>query len=226
LKQDYTHLYQVLGYCFQREDYLTIALTHRSAGTPNNERLEFLGDALLGYIIAKFLFDRFPVASEGELTRLRASLVKKDTLAEIAQQLELGQYLYFGGGELKSGGWRRSSILADALEAIIGAICLDSGMTICKEVVLRLFQERLSMLSPQRVIKDPKTRLQEYLQAKQQPLPEYRILAIEGAPHAQHFEVECVVPGLRQSALGEGNSRRRAEQAAAERALLYLNYDE
>lgn len=224
MSPDYFLLTQALAYSFQEEHYLTTALTHRSAGMPNNERLEFLGDALLSSIVAEALFERFPSAREGELTRLRANLVKRETLAQIAQRLELGKYLRLGGGELKSGGGRRASILADALEAIIGATYLDGGMRACQELVLRLWKEPLNNLSLDK-IKDPKTRLQEYLQANQQPLPAYRVLAIGGAPHAQHFEVECVVPGLPQPTYGSGESRRRAEQSAAASALSVLNVD-
>ncbi len=225
MKLDYIHLYQTLTYPFRQEDYLTTALTHRSAGSPNNERLEFLGDALLSCIIAEALFERFPDAREGELTRLRANLVKGETLAQIAQQLGLGQYLRLGGGELKSGGGRRASILADALEAIIGAIYLDSDLNTCQRVVLHLWQNYLNNLSLKKICKDPKTRLQEYLQAKQKPLPTYRVLTIDGAPHDQHFEVECIVPGLPKPTHGSGESRRRAEQSAAALALDRLNVD-
>lgn len=223
MKPDYLSLYQDLGYSFKREELLTIALTHRSAGSPNNERMEFLGDALLNYVVAEALFERFPIASEGELTRSRATLVKGETLAEIAQRLNLGQYLFLGGGELKSGGWRRASILADALEAIVGAIYLDADMPSCKQVVLQLLRERLESMSPQKVVKDPKTQLQEYLQAKQQALPQYRVLAVNGAPHAQHFEVECIISELSMPTHGKGESRRRAEQEAAAQALFLIH---
>lgn len=226
MKAIYSQLYRALTYPFQQENYLVTALTHRSAGTPNNERLEFLGDALLSCIIAQALFERFPNAREGELTRLRANLVKGDTLAQIAQHLELSNYLRLGGGELKTGGGQRTSILADALEAIIGAIYLDSDIKNCQRVVLHLWQDYLQSMSPQKICKDPKTRLQEYLQAKQQDLPIYRVLTIDGAPHAQHFEVECTVPGLTKPKFyGSGENRRRAEQSAAASALTYLNVD-
>lgn len=224
MKSDYTRLCQALAYRFKQEHYLITALTHRSAGTPNNERLEFLGDALLSCIIAEELFERFPDAREGELTRFRANLVKRDTLVKIAQQLELGKYIRLGGGELKTGGEQRASILADAVEAILGAIYLDSSMKTCQSVVLQLWQKHLNKLSP-RKIKDPKTRLQEYLQAQQQALPAYRVLAIGGTPHAQLFEVECIVSGLAQPTYGSGESRRRAEQSAAAKALRILNVE-
>ena len=226
MKVTYSQLYRALTYPFQQENYLVTALTHRSAGTPNNERLEFLGDALLSCIIAQALFERFPSAREGELTRLRANLVKGDTLAQIAQQLELSNYLRLGGGELKTGGGQRTSILADALEAIIGAVYLDSDIKNCQQVVLHLWQDYLQSMSPQKICKDPKTRLQEYLQAKQQELPIYSVLTIDGAPHAQHFEVECTVPGLTKPKFyGSGENRRRAEQSAAAAALKYLNVE-
>ena len=224
MKPNYTPLKQALAYSFKQESYLTTALTHRSAGTPNNERLEFLGDALLSTIIADTLFKRFPNASEGELTRFRANLVKRDTLVKIAKTIELGQYLRLGGGELKTGGEQRASILADAVEAILGAVYLDSSMSTCQSVILRLWQKPLNNLSIQK-IKDPKTRLQEYLQAKQQALPTYRVLAINGTPHAQQFEVECVIPVLPQPTYGNGENRRRAEQSSAAKALSLLNVE-
>ncbi len=214
-------LCQALHYQFTDAELLYTALTHRSASSSNNERLEFLGDALLSYVVAEDLFQRFPKAKEGDLTRLRAGLVRGDTLAEIAKHLDLGALLTLGGGELKSGGWRRKSILADALEAIIGAVYLDGGMAACKTVILTLLNERLQQLSLNSLQKDPKTLLQEYLQARQQELPEYRVLTVEGDPHEQHFEVECKVNGL-ATTWGTGNSRRYAEQMAAAKALDLL----
>ncbi|MCK5521765.1 MAG: ribonuclease III [Thiomargarita sp.] len=224
MNQEHKPLCQALAYRFKQEDYLITALTHRSAGIQNNERLEFLGDALLSSIMAEALFKRLPEAREGELTRRRANLVKRDTLVQIAQQLELGKYLRLGGGELKTGGEMRASILADTVEAIIGAIYLDSSMKTCQSVVLQLWDKRLNNLS-QRKIKDPKSRLQEYLQGKQQPLPTYRVLAINGTAHAQHFKVECIITGLYQPTYGSGESRRRAEQSAAADALRVLNVE-
>jgi len=220
-EKDFSVLCQALNYQFTNLELLQTALTHRSASSYNNERLEFLGDALLSFIIAEDLFQRFPNAREGDLTRFRSGLVKGDTLAEIAKQLEIGSLLILGGGELKSGGWRRKSILADSVEAIIGAVYLDGGMDACKPFVLQLFQERLAQLSLKKVQKDPKTLLQEYLQARQQKLPEYRVLSVEGDPHEQHFEVECLVSGL-QPTEGNGSNRRYAEQMAASKALDLL----
>lgn len=190
-------------------------------GELNNERLEFLGDAVLSFVIGASLFHKFPKASEGQLTRLRSNLVKGETLAEIASQLELGQYLRLGTGELRSGGWRRNSTLADALEAIVGAIYLDSDLETCQSVVLAWFAARIDSLSIAGLEKDPKTRLQEYLQACQQPLPEYQIISTLGPAHKQKFEVLCQVTGL-EHIIGSGDSRRKAEQEAAAKALKLL----
>lgn len=206
-----------LGYAFHRPEGLEEALTHRSASAHNNERLEFLGDALLNLIVAEYLFQHYPKASEGELSRLRASLVKGETLADLARELKLGDWLRMGPGELKSGGYRRESILSDTLEAIIGAVYLDGGFGACRDLVLHLYQNWLARLSSASELKDPKTRLQEYLQARQRPLPVYNVLEIRGEPHTQSFTVECVVVELRTIAIG--NSRRKAEQEAA-RLLL------
>ncbi len=215
-------LCQALNYQFSDLALLRTALTHRSADSQNNERLEFLGDALLSLIIAEDLFQRFPYAREGELTRMRSGLVKGDTLADIARQLKLGGLLTLGGGELKSGGWRRSSILADAVEAIIGATYLDGGSKACKALILHLFDSRLQALSLKTVQKDPKTLLQEYLQARRQSLPEYCVLNVSGEAHEQYFEVECRVADLIPPTEGNGNSRRYAEQMAASKALDLL----
>ncbi|MCP5160002.1 MAG: ribonuclease III [Gammaproteobacteria bacterium] len=202
-----------LDYRFQTPERLEDALTHRSASARNNERLEFLGDALLNLIVAEYLFQRYPKASEGELSRLRASLVKGETLADLARELKLGDWLRLGPGELKSGGYRRESILSDALEAVIGAIYLDSDFSTCRNWVLHLYRDWLTRLSSANELKDPKTRLQEHLQADQRPLPTYNVLEIRGEPHAQSFIVECVVTGLRTTAIG--SSRRKAEQESA-----------
>jgi ribonuclease-3 len=222
LKPNYASLCRTINHTFKQETFLITALTHRSAGVPNNERLEFLGDALLGYIVAENLFQRFSEADEGELSRLRANLVNAETLAEIARSLGLGDYLHLGSGELKSGGNQRTSILADALEALIGAVYLDADIKACKTMVLKLFQVRLETVSPETLSKDPKTRLQEYLQANQKPLPIYQILTVEGMPPTQQFTIECIIEGLAEPIQGTGDSRRRAEQAAAEHALELL----
>ncbi len=211
-----------LGYAFQQPQGLEEALTHRSASARNNERLEFLGDALLSLIIAEYLFQQYPKASEGELSRLRASLVKGETLAELARELKLGDWLRMGPGELKSGGYRRDSILSDTLEAIIGAVYLDGGFTACRDTVLHLYRDWLAGLSRASELKDPKTRLQEYLQAHQRSLPAYNVLETRGEPHEQSFTVECLVADLRTTATG--NSRRKAEQEAA-RLLLEQIHD-
>lgn len=213
---------QTLGYRFRDRALLIEALTHRSAGSRNNERLEFLGDALLGFVIAEALYGRFPQADEGQLTRLRAGLVNKETLARIARELSLGEWLRLGEGELKSGGFRRDSILANALEALIGAIFLDGGMEACRDRVQAIFSTALAAVSPDAAEKDPKTRLQEFLQARHLPLPVYRTVSMEGEPHECTFTVECNSPGLASPALGSGHSRRRAEQEAAARALTAL----
>lgn len=211
-----------LGYVFTQEALLTQALTHRSASSRHNERLEFLGDALLGQIISAQLYHRFPDASEGEMSRMRSSLVKEKTLAELATDLQLGDILHLGSGELKSGGFRRESILADALEAIIGAIYLDAGFPVCEQVVQQLFAERLNQLPETGTDKDAKTRLQEALQGARLPLPQYDLLATYGEAHAQTFHVRCTLHDGRV-AEGRGSSRRRAEQQAAEQLLQPLS---
>lgn len=214
-----------LGYQFANEALRDQALTHRSASSKHNERLEFLGDALLGQIISAQLFHRFPDASEGEMSRMRSSLVKEKTLAELAAELQLGDVLHLGSGELKSGGFRRESILADALEAIIGAIYLDAGFPACEQAVLRLFAERLNQLPETGSDKDAKTRLQEWLQGARLPLPQYELLATYGEAHAQTFQVRCTLHDGR-IAEGRGSSRRRAEQQAAEQLLQQLSEQE
>ncbi|MFN2308763.1 MAG: ribonuclease III [Gammaproteobacteria bacterium] len=212
-----------LDYRFQDPALLASALTHRSAGGANNERLEFLGDALLGLVIAEVLYRRYPEASEGELSRLRASLVRKQTLAELARDLDLGDYLHLGPGELKTGGHSRDSILADALEALFGAAYLDSGFDAGGAMIRALYAERLAQLPAKAVaVKDPKTRLQEHLQGQRLERPEYAVVQISGDDHAQVFEVECRVPGHARSVRGQGSSRRYAEQEAAQRMLEAL----
>ena len=199
------------------------ALRHRSAGAPHNERLEFLGDALVNLVVAEALYARFPTADEGGLTRARAELVRESALARIARELDLGPLLRLGPGEMKTGGHRRDSILADAVEALVAAIYLDTGFEGCRAVVMPWFEPLLDALPPPHQLgKDAKTRLQEWLQGRQKPLPAYALLAEEGEDHARRFRVECVLadPPLRTE--GEGGSRRGAEQAAAEAALARL----
>ncbi|MCC7412813.1 MAG: ribonuclease III [Gammaproteobacteria bacterium] len=212
-----------IGYRFRDPALLATALTHRSAGRPHNERLEFLGDSLLGLIVAEALFRRFPRADEGQLTRSRATLVRRETLASVARDLDLGESLHLGEGERKSGGWRRDSTLANALEAIVGAVYLDGGLERCREVVLDMLGDRLMETSPEGPAKDAKTRLQEYLQARGLPPPSYDTVAVEGEPHAQQFTVSCHAPDIDlPPVLARGSSRRRAEQAAAARLLEQL----
>lgn len=213
---------EALPYRFARPELLGEALTHRSAGPRNNERLEFLGDAVLNFLIADALFRRAPDADEGGLSRLRANLVRRETLAEIAAELRLGESLVLGPGELKSGGFRRQSILADALEAVVGAVYLDGGFGACEALVDRLFRERLDSLPSTDSLKDSKTRLQEYLQARQAPLPNYRLVSQEGEPHRRVFRVACEIEGVTGPVEATGRSRRAAEQEAARRALKAL----
>lgn len=219
-------LERLTGYRFQDQSLLRQALTHRSHSGLNNERLEFLGDGVLNFIVAHQLFQRFPKLSEGDLSRLRAQLVKESTLSEIARALALGEHLRLGEGELKSGGWRRPSLQADALEAVLGAIYLDGGFAAAEAVVVHLFASRLAQLDPKSIGKDPKSQLQEYLQGRHIELPEYRIIATEGEAHCQLFRVECHVAGLDISTRGEGTSRRAAEQQAAEAAYHQIRHEQ
>lgn len=210
-------------YRFSRQDLLTQALTHRSAGAPHNERLEFLGDALVNLIVAEALYQYWPHADEGALTRARAELVRESALAPIARQLELGSKLILGPGEMKSGGHRRDSILADALEALVAAIYLDADFETCRSVVLPWFTPAMEALPPpHKVGKDAKTRLQEWLQGKQKPLPVYALLSESGDDHAKTFHITCTLQLPPLVTEGQGNSRRAAEQAAAEAALQNL----
>lgn len=211
-----------LGHRFGSAELLRQALTHRSHSSPNNERLEFLGDAVLNCVVASLLYQRFTSLREGDLSRQRANLVRQEALAQVAQGLALGDHLRLGEGELKSGGFRRPSILADALEAVIGAIYLDAGFDAARMVIERLLQPLLEQLDPRDSGKDPKTALQELLQAQRQPLPQYALLSTRGEAHAQEFEIECAIPSLSVRALGGGGSRRAAEQAAAREALRLL----
>lgn len=222
MKRSYDRLCQRLGYRFSREEMLRTALTHRSYGSPNNERLEFLGDAVLSLVISENLYLKFPRQDEGALSRLRANLVNGGTLAAKARELDLGSELLMGPGELKSGGFRRDSILAGAMEALIGAVYLEAGHDAARSLVLAVFNEEIEALSPDHALKDPKTRLQEYLQARHLPLPDYQVSSIEGHDHAQIFRVECRVAGVAGALSGEGSSRRKAEQEAAEKALQLL----
>jgi ribonuclease-3 len=212
-----------LGHRFADPGLLELALTHRSCGSRNNERLEFLGDSILNHIIAEALYQRFEAAREGQLSRMRAAMVKGDTLAEVARELDLGAVVRLGPGEMKSGGHRRDSILADTLEAVIGAVLLDAGTGTCRDRVLQLFEERLGELSPQHAEKDAKTRLQEFLQGRGKSLPDYQLLETSGEDHARHFSVCCRLPEFKLNLAGEGSSRRRAEQEAARLTLARLN---
>ena len=215
-------LQRALGYEFSDPELLTLALTHRSAGGNNNERLEFLGDSIVNHIIAEVLYQRFPKAREGDMSRMRASLVKGETLAEVARELQLGDYLQLGPGERKSGGHRRSSILADSFEAVVGAILLDSTVEQCRARVLDWFAPRLGQLSEGSADKDAKTQLQEYLQGRRNPLPEYELLGVLGEDHEQQFHVACRLQKPTLVVEGAGSSRRKAEQAAARSALERL----
>lgn len=210
------------GHRFVQPALCRAALKHRSAGSDHNERLEFLGDAVLNCSIARLLYDAYPDADEGALSRFRSTLVSGETLAQIALELGLGEHLQLGAGELKSGGFRRASILADTLEAILGAIFLDSGFDAAAAAVRRIMASRLSGLPQAEVLKDPKTRLQEALQARGLALPTYTLSAVRGEDHAQSFTVTCAVAGLGIAAVGEAGSRRRAEQTAAAKALELL----
>ena len=208
-----------LGLSFNDQQLFEIALTHRSAGAKNNERLEFLGDSVLGFVIAQRLCDKFPEASEGVLSRLRASLVNQDSLAELSRQYDLGNYLRLGSGELKSGGYRRDSILSDALEAIFGAIVKDQGFSVCRQWILEIFSGKLEQLTLDNWQKDPKTRLQEAMQAKKLDLPVYEVLTMSGQPHEQTFKIQCSISLIEDVSVGSGASRKKAEQEAAENML-------
>jgi ribonuclease-3 len=216
---NYKPLYDALGYRFNDLDLLEQALTHRSADKQHNERLEYLGDAVLGMCIAEVLYRKFPKQPEGKLTRMRSNLVKGHTLSEIARELSLGQFIRLGSGEMKSGGHRRDSILADAVEALLGAIYLDSGLSAAGAAIDRLFSSRIAKLDPNIQIKDNKTQLQEYLQSRQIELPNYEVISISGKDHAQTFEVRCRVDTLDLSETALGKSRRIAEQEAAKTIL-------
>jgi ribonuclease III len=217
-----TRLEERLGHRFQRAELLQQALTHRSFGTPHNERLEFLGDGVLDCVMREELCARFPALSEGELSRLRASLVRRETLATLARELEVGNYLRLGEGEGSSGGAQRPSILSDALEALYGAVFQDGGYERARAAICATFGSLLASLDARALAKDPKTQLQELLQGRGQGLPTYRVLATQGAAHRQSFEVECAVEELGLRATGHGETRRAAEQQAAEAMLRQL----
>lgn len=212
-----------IGYEFSDTAFLSLALTHRSASGNHNERLEFLGDSILSFVVADDLYHRFPSVDEGDMSRMRATLVRGNTLAELGREFELGDVLQLGPGELKSGGFRRDSILADAVEAIIGAIYLDSDLETVRGIILGWYKERLETIQPGANQKDPKTRLQEFLQGRRKPLPAYNVTKVQGEAHNQQFTVECEVAGLERPVVGKGSSRRKAEQAAAELALQKLD---
>jgi ribonuclease III len=207
-----------LAYQFRDASLLRQALTHRSHGTPNYERLEFLGDGLLNFVVARLLYEQFSRLPEGDLSRLRASLVNQQTLSELATSLSLGDHLRLGEGELKSGGFRRPSILADAFESLVGAIFLDGGFEAAAQVLGRLYAPLMASADPAALGKDPKTRLQEFLQGRHLALPQYTIASVSGEAHEQHFRVECAIPELGLKSHGEGPSRRAAEQEAARAA--------
>jgi ribonuclease-3 len=219
MTQDRAALLRALGRGFADPELLTLALTHRSAGGRNNERLEFLGDAIINACVAEALYHRHPGLEEGDLSRLRASLVNQETLAELGREMDLGSYLILGPGELKSGGFRRASILADAVEGVVGAVFLDAGFDATRTVILHLLESRLAAPLSTDELKDPKTRLQEVLQARELPLPVYAVESVRGEPHKQTFRVSCSIEPLQIRTEGEAGSRRAAEQEAARNAL-------
>lgn len=222
MRSEFERLERALGHQFREPSLLRQALTHRSFGQPNNERLEFLGDGILNCVVAMALFDRFAGLREGEMSRLRASLVCQDALHRIATQLELGDFLRLGEGEMKSGGFRRPSILADALEAIFAGVYLDQGFPAAKAVIDRLYVDAIEAIDPTVAAKDPKTALQELLQGRKLALPTYTTVKVRGEAHAQEFEVMCEVNALNVRTTGHGSSRRAAEQQSAELALAQL----
>jgi ribonuclease-3 len=213
-------LLKQLEYSFVNAELLDEALTHRSAAAKNNERLEFLGDGILNFVIAHELFKRYPDVQEGDLSRLRATLVNKESLAEIAKHLNLSEVIKLGSGELKSGGFRRPSILADAVESIFGAVYSDSGFESCRDLIVRLYEKRLASPIDLQSLKDAKTQLQELLQSRHYALPEYQVVKITGQAHAQVFHVRCSIEKMNIQVDGEGKSRRKAEQVSAEKAII------
>jgi ribonuclease-3 len=214
---------QALGYHFRDPRHLQQALTHRSFGTPHNERLEFLGDSVLNCAVAHLLYQQFPDLSEGALSRLRANLVRQQALFEIAVTLHLGEYLRLGDGEVKSGGRQRPSILADALESLFGALFLDANFDAASQVIQALYATQVASIDPNQSAKDAKTLLQEVLQSRRLPLPDYALMGTRGEAHAQTFHIDCVIAALAIRTHGIGNSRRAAEQNAAQQAYNILN---
>jgi ribonuclease-3 len=225
VREQRSRLCQRLGFEFSDEHLLEQALTHRSAERTHNERLEFLGDSVLNFLVADALYRRFPESREGELTRLRARLVRGESLAAFARELDLGVYLNLGAGELKSGGRQRDSILADAFEAVIGAVYLDAGLESCRECLQGIMGGKLEELEGDSAQKDPKTRLQEFLQGRHQLLPIYTITDTQGVDHEQAFTVQCTLPGLDTTTFGGGLNRRSAEQDAAQKALELIEQE-
>lgn len=219
---DLERLSKVLGYTFNKSDFLKTALTHRSASSNNNERLEFLGDSVLNFVIAEEVYTSYPDLPEGDLSRLRACLVNKEGLAKIAHDLDIGQYLLLGSGELKSGGYRRDSILADTIEAIFGAVYLDGGFDVCNQLIISLYKTQLKNIPDPSLLKDPKTRLQELLQSSKFSLPNYNLVGVNGKSHQQIFDIDCVIDELSIQSSGQGSSRRKAEQKAAEMAIAVV----
>ncbi|WP_395480079.1 ribonuclease III [Candidatus Curculioniphilus buchneri] len=215
-----------LGYIFKKHELLLQALTHRSSRSKHNERLEFLGDAILNYVISRALYQQFPQINEGDMSRMRATLVRGKTLAEMAINFKLGDYLRLGPGELKSGGYHRESILADAMEALIGSILLDSNIQVIETLIINWYHTRLNEIRPGEKQKDPKTRLQEYLQGCRYPLPTYVVIQVHGEEHKKEFIIHCQVSGLIHPIVGNGSNRRNAEQAAAQQALTLLKLNE
>jgi len=221
-KERQASLGRIIHYTFQDESLMMMALTHRSFNAQHNERLEFLGDSILSFLIAQELYQRFPKIDEGDLSRLRAQLVKESSLSSIATSMGLGDFIQLGEGELKSAGWRRPSILADTLEAMIGAIYLDAGIEPAHQFVLRFFEKQLNEIDPKIIQKDAKTLLQELLQSQKSDLPIYTVVSIEGEAHSQSFTIECIIKKSNIKTQGIGQSRRIAEQEAASKAYQLM----
>lgn len=221
-KKQLQALEKVLDYEFKDKALLELALTHRSFHGSNNERLEFLGDSILNFIVAELLFKKFSDLDEGDLSRLRSQLVKESTLSEIGAAINIGEYLKLGEGELKSAGWRRPSIMADGIEAIIGALFMDGGIDASHLFITKSYQDRINSINPREIHKDPKSILQEFLQSKKIALPSYEIISIKGEAHSQFFKVNCSISELKLISEGEGTSRKVAEQMAAQVAMKML----